>query len=134
LGAINQILTSPRGSTNTTPTTSNRNQVGAIAGVASTHQGPSIKVYKDQSQYEMWEFVFNPMANLPGAGANAGQPQTGGPNPTGGPNQQNPFGGTNQPNPFGGTNQPNPFGGTTPFGAPAGGFVPPQPATNPTRR
>ena len=33
----------------TTPVTSG-NQVGAIAGIASTHKGPSIKIYKDQTQ------------------------------------------------------------------------------------
>ncbi|HEV8415215.1 MAG TPA: hypothetical protein VGQ49_16615 [Bryobacteraceae bacterium] len=67
LNAINQLLTTPRqiGTPASTPTSSN--QIGAIAGIASTHTGPSIKLYKDQQKYELWEFVFDPTAStMPG--------------------------------------------------------------------
>src|SRR5262249_2003413 len=48
LNVINQLLTNPRQTTTTTQGTAfGGNQVGGIAGVASTHKGPSIKVYKD---------------------------------------------------------------------------------------
>jgi len=78
LNLINQLLTNPR-QTTSNPVASGGNQVGAIAGIASTHKGPSIKVYKDQSQYELWEFVFTPTASTVPGGANpgAGIPQNG---------------------------------------------------------
>ncbi len=73
LNLINQLLTSPRQSV-TTPVTSG-NQVGAIAGIASTHTGPSIKTYKDQTQYQLWEFVFSPTnSTVPGAGTPSATP------------------------------------------------------------
>ena len=85
LNLINQLLTTPRQAT--TPIQAAGNQIGAIAGIASTHKGPSIKVYKDQSQYEMWEFVFSPTAStVPGGGAIPGQ-GTGGPAQPGNGNQ-----------------------------------------------
>jgi hypothetical protein len=74
------------------------NQIGAIAGIASTHTGPSIKVYKDQTQYQMWEFVFSPTAStVPGAGAPSATPGVppGGTAPPGGTpsgTSQSPFG------------------------------------------
>lgn len=114
VSAINQLLTTPRQTATTTPTTSS-NQIGAIAGIASTHKGPSIKVYKDQTVYEKWEFVFSPTAStVPGAavppGGIPGQAPAGpnGPGPNGG------FGGPNPP----GIGAPN-FGpgGQSPFGA-----------------
>ena len=117
LGLINQLLTNPR-QTSTTPTVSTNNQIGAIAGVASTHKGPSIKIYKDQTQYEMWEFVFSPTAStVPGAGGGLpGVPQN-----TPGSNQpQQPSG-----------NQPL-FGAPNQIGTPnQGGSLFP---TSPTRR
>jgi hypothetical protein len=113
LNLINQLLTNPR----QTPTVQNApvsgNQVGAIAGIASTHKGPSIKVYKDQDHYELWEFVFSPTAsNVPGGGV-GGQ---GGPN---GPGGRGPNGQPNgQPSPF---EQPGGFGGQPGgFGGPGG--------------
>jgi len=112
LNAINQLLTTPRqvnGALATAPTT---NQIGAIAGIASTHKGPSIKVYKDQSMYELWEFVFNPTAStVPGGGV--GVP---GPTPGNGPN-----GGQGQPGTLG---APSTFAPSGTFG-PAGGQPPP---------
>jgi hypothetical protein len=87
LNLINTLLTSPR-QTTSTPIASSGNQVGAIAGIASTHKGPSIKVYKDQDQYELWEFVFTPTAStVPGGGAGG----------TGAPGNGQGRGGQNQP-------------------------------------
>jgi hypothetical protein len=103
LNVINQLLTNPRQNT-TTPLTGGSNQIGAIAGIASTHKGPSIKVYKDQSQYQMWEFVFSPTAStVPGGGATT-TPN----NPPGQPP------GITPPSPFGPSTGQTPFGqGTT---------------------
>jgi hypothetical protein len=87
LTAINQLLTGQR-QVNTAPaTTASSNQIGAIAGIASTHKGPSIKVYKDQQKYELWEFVFNPTAStIPGGGPGATPGMgPGGPGQPGGP-------------------------------------------------
>jgi len=107
LTAINQLLTTPRQVNNTPSTPAVTNQIGAIAGIASTHTGPSIKVYKDQQKYELWEFVFSPTAStIPGGGAGAapgmtpgapgqaGAPSTFGPSGTFSPGggQQSPFG------------------------------------------
>jgi hypothetical protein len=87
LTAINQLLTTPRQVTAPTPTSTGSNQIGGIAGIASTHQGPSIKIYKDQEQYEKWEFVFSPTANAtPGAANPGGGIPTNGQTP-GGPGQ-----------------------------------------------
>ena len=124
LNAINQLLTSPR-QTNTAPTSvTGTNQIGAIAGIASTYTGPSIKVYKDETKYELWEFVFDPTASaLPGGGAvGPGVGPGGAPGP-GGPNQPGGFGGG--PGGFGGG--PGGFGGTPGgFGAGPGQGTPPQ--------
>jgi len=123
LNLINQLLTNPR----QTPTTQNvptsGNQVGAIAGIASTHKGPSIKVYKDQDHYELWEFVFSPTAStVPGGGAAPPVRPGGGTNQPGG--QPNTFGG--QPSPFGQPGglggQPGGFGGQPGGGQPGGLF------------
>jgi hypothetical protein len=91
LNVINQLLTNPRQTATTTTTPTGSNQIGAIAGVASTHKGPSIKVYKDQTQYQLWEFVFSTTANTtPGA---ATPPATPGQTPaTPNGNQASPFG------------------------------------------
>jgi hypothetical protein len=107
LNAINQLLTNPRQTTTTAqPVISN--QIGAIAGIASTHTGPSIKVYKDQTQYELWEFVFSPTAStVPGGGVGATPGAPGGGLPPGGLNQP---GGGGQPGGFGAG--PGGLGGT----------------------
>jgi hypothetical protein len=115
LNLINQLLTNPRQTPTVQTAPTSGNQIGAIAGIASTHKGPSIKVYKDQDHYELWEFVFTPTAATAGAGG-VGGGGVGGPGgrganqPGGQPNgqptgQQGPFG---QPGGFGG--QPGPFG------------------------
>ena len=111
LTAINQLLTTPRQVTGPTSAATGSNQIGAIAGIASTHKGPSIKIYKDQGQYEMWEFVFSPTANtIPGAA-----------NPAGGipPNGQGPGGpGQNAtPNTFAPSGTFGPSGGQSSPGA-----------------
>ena len=113
VAAINQILTTPRQTPTATPTVTNSNQVGGIAGVASTHTGPSIKVYKDQTLYQKWEFVFSPTASVvSGAGAPAAIPGQG----TGAPPQSGAQPGANQSNPFGNSfsnGQSNTGAGTT---------------------
>lgn len=92
LTAINNLLTTPRQITGPISGATSSNQVGAIAGIASTHKGPSIKVYKDQTLYEMWEFVFSPTANTtpgaatPGGGVPPNGQGQGGPGPSGGSN------------------------------------------------
>jgi hypothetical protein len=69
-------------SSNTGPTISN----GAIAGVASTAKGSSIKVIDKQTDYSKWEFVFNPQKDA----ANQIQSVAGNNNPNGqNPNGQN---------------------------------------------
>jgi type II secretory pathway pseudopilin PulG len=111
LTAINQLLTSPR-QTNTAPSTpTSGNQIGAIAGIASIHTGPSIKVYKDQQKYQLWEFVFSPTANTtPGAAApGTSIPPNG--QGTGAPGQP----GT--PSTFAPSGTFGPAGGQSPFGA-----------------
>jgi hypothetical protein len=100
LNLINQLLTNPRqNTTQTTPVSGG--QVGGIAGIASTHRGPSIKVYKDQTQYELWEFVFSATnSTVPGAGA----------------------GGTARPGASpSGTAQPGTFAPSNTFGSPQSG-------------
>ena len=127
LNLINSLLTSPR-QTSSTPLASSGNQVGAIAGIASTHKGPSIKVYKDQDQYELWEFVFTPTAStVPGGGVGgaggAGGNGQGRPNPTGN--------GLGNPPTFG--NQPNGGGGNQSQGVFGPGNGPPIFAPGPGR-
>jgi hypothetical protein len=80
LDVINRLLTTPR----TPPTglgSPQNNAVGGggIAGVASTHTGPSIKVYKERSKYQEWEFVFTPTQGGVGAvgGASGANGQSG---------------------------------------------------------
>jgi hypothetical protein len=68
-----------------------------IAGVASTFGGPSIKIYRERSKYNEWEFVYKPLANQPTPQAGAAN------NPLGQPvgqSGQQPTGAAN-PNPFG---------------------------------
>ena len=101
---VNQLLTGPN---NASPVTSSilsqtQNSAAAgIAGVASTHTGPTIKVYNDRTKYEEWEFVYTPTAPLtgvaPGSGSttnpqNPNDPRSRTTNPNQPPNNQNPFG------------------------------------------
>jgi hypothetical protein len=127
MNVINQLLTNPRQTvTQTAPVSGN--QIGGIAGIASTHTGASIKVYKDQSQYQLWEFVFSPTAGaVPGgAGGQLGAPAGPGGQPVGpggqpvGPGGQ-PVGPGGQPAGPGG--QPGGFGSQPGgFGGPPGGL------------
>lgn len=47
-----------------------------IAGVASTSEGASIRVYNKRKKYNEWEFIYDPKQEILGAGATmpAGQP------------------------------------------------------------
>ena len=96
LGMINNML---RGQTQATGNVGamggNLTQGGlGIAGVASKYEGPSIKVYKERSKYNEWEFIFDLKNDrLPGqpigvAGQN-GQNGQNGPNGPNGPNGLN---------------------------------------------
>lgn len=93
-----------------------------IAGVASTHTGPTIKVYKERKKYEEWEFVYTPTTPLTGQTGGSNNPQN--PNDPNRPNPNNPN--SNNPSPFG--NNPSPFGNNpSPFGgnpSPFGGNAP----------
>jgi hypothetical protein len=98
------------------PSTSSSGQgtplgAGGLAGVASTFKGPSIKVYKDQKKYQLWEFIFDLKSAM--AGQQGGAP--GSQNPLGSPqNPTNPLGLSNPtpgapaapPTPAPGTGQP----------------------------
>jgi hypothetical protein len=68
LQAINAALTNPQQNTSL----SGQGQplgAGGVAGVASNFKGPSIKIYKDQQKYQMWEFIFTMQQNsTPGQG------------------------------------------------------------------
>ncbi|MSV34045.1 MAG: hypothetical protein EXQ47_00390 [Bryobacterales bacterium] len=103
-----------------------------IAGVASKHEGPSIKSYRDRTKYQEWEFVFDasaktgPQAGVPGQGPLGASPL--GANPAGtSPFGQNPLG---QPQP--GPAQPSqmqpgqiqPIQNQPGQGQPNGGFPP----------
>jgi hypothetical protein len=108
LNLINQLLTTPRqpppGVSVGTGTNGTPGGVG-IAGVASKHEGASLKVYKDRKKFKEWEFIFDPNENAPKA-----------------PAQGNPLGnGTGSPAGNPGGSAP---GSITPFGT--------APATQPT--
>jgi hypothetical protein len=113
LNAINQLLTNPRQTNAATAAPTGGNQIGAIAGIASIHKSPSIKVYKDQVKYELWEFVFSPTANTtpgaaaPGAGIPPNGQGPGGPGQPGGPGAPSTFGPSGT---FGPSNGPSTFG------------------------
>ena len=121
IDVINRLLTTPRAPPAGVGTPQN-NAVGGggIAGVASTHTGPSIKVYKERSKYQEWEFVFTPtqggVGGLGGVGGAGGATGAGGRG--GGQNSQGGQGanGTTGFGPGFGTGTG--FGGT---GAPPGG-------------
>jgi hypothetical protein len=60
INMINNMLTQPRAAPGVGSTTSNIDTGGgvALAGVASTFTGPSIKVYGEHQKFQEWEFVF----------------------------------------------------------------------------
>jgi type II secretory pathway pseudopilin PulG len=93
---IQNLLTTPRqpppgiGTTASQPTTSGP---AGLAGIASTYTGPSIMSYGNRTQFEEWEFVFQP-GNQQGVsgvapqgnnqnGGLPGQPPTAGNSPNG---------------------------------------------------
>jgi hypothetical protein len=76
--AINQLLTNPTQQTQSG--LSSGGGGGGIAGVASTHTGPSIKTYNDRQKYEEWEFVYTPTTG----GAQGARGATGATGSTGG--------------------------------------------------
>ncbi|MEP6963469.1 MAG: hypothetical protein ABI995_15420, partial [Acidobacteriota bacterium] len=112
LSAIQQILTTPRAPPAGINVPQNNSTGGGIAGVASTHTGPSIKVYKERQKYEEWEFIFTPTAGAGGAGG-----ATGAPGPNGQPGQPRQPGQAGQPGQPGQNGQPSTGFGTTGFGA-----------------
>jgi hypothetical protein len=73
LGLIEQQLRTPSGPAvpaGITPGAQNgiqpvANNLGSpgIAGVASKHEGPSIKSYRERTKYQEWEFVFDPQTS-----------------------------------------------------------------------
>jgi hypothetical protein len=65
VNAINAALRQPAPGTD--PNSQGAQLAGGLAGVASTFKGPSIKVYKDQQKYQLWEFIFDLKSVLPGA-------------------------------------------------------------------
>lgn len=112
---INNLLTQPRpGGMPMTNTGGMQTMGGGIAGFASTVDQDSIMVYNDQTNYGLWEFVFDPMKVKPIPNPNTGPVgtpasqignQIGTPaNQVGQPAGQNPFGGNQSPfgqNPMG---------------------------------
>jgi type II secretory pathway pseudopilin PulG len=82
IDVINRLLTTPRAPPASASVPQNSAVGGGgIAGVASKHTGPSIKVYNDRQKYEEWEFVYTPAQ---GAGALGGLGGVGGPGAPGG--------------------------------------------------
>ena len=67
LDLINKLLTTPSQNVPAGVGNNNNTVAGGIAGVASTFQGPSIKVYKERQKYNEWEFVFDLKSTQPGA-------------------------------------------------------------------
>ncbi len=120
LDVINRLLTTPR----TPPAgvgTPQNNAVGGggIAGVASTHTGPSIKVYKERSKYQEWEFVFTPTQRTGALGGTTGG--AGGQGGQGGGTGAGQGGGGRQGGGQGGQGG-GPGGQGGGFGGPGGGF------------
>jgi hypothetical protein len=106
--SFNQPANTTGASSSSTPGlgTMNPSNVGAgIAGVASTAAGKTIKIFNDQSDRSLWEFVYDMQkdaaANAPGLGNNNGNTNTN-TNPQGTGNSNNPstfnstFSGSNQ--------------------------------------
>ena len=121
INIINQLLTQPRQQPGGAPLPGGITPgATGIAGVASTSKAASIKIYKEKSKYNEWEFVFDlQQQQRQAAAAQAGA--------AGLNNQNNPLGnpsGPPNPNPLGGPNTPS--NGLNPFSPP--GFPPaPQP-------
>ncbi len=108
---LSQLLTTPRNSNNFVtpgPGLGTPAVGGGIAGVASTVEKTSIKIYNDRSKYNEWEFIYDFGKDRTGMGQMAGQMASGDPRlANGGQNTQTGFG--NQ----GGFGQAAGFGGQT---------------------
>lgn len=150
---IGNLLTTPNPAAN--PALGNTQPLGqqiggGIAGVASKSEDPAIMVYNDRTNYNEWEFIFDPakqqgLAGLTGGAtigtpaANLGTPASAlgtppgvaqpgltpvsaGTSPFGGPTSA--FGAA-PTTPLGGT---SPFGGASPFGGTSPGSNPTSPA------
>jgi hypothetical protein len=57
---IRNILTTPRPGGMPQQTMGGQTIGGGIAGVATTLEGESVKIYNDRSLYQEWEFIFDP--------------------------------------------------------------------------
>lgn len=80
LDMINKILTTPRSGMNMNVPGAPGLQIGGgIAGFASKHEAPSIKVYNERQKYNEWEFVYDIKKDKrvlgQAAGMMPGQPQ-----------------------------------------------------------
>jgi len=72
---IRNLLTRPRafpGAQGAAPTGGQQITAGAIAGVASKVEKPSIKIYNDRDKYNEWEFIYDFAKDRTGAGRMAG--------------------------------------------------------------
>lgn len=122
LTTVNRIVTNQSPLPVTGPSVLQNNAVGGggLAGVASTHKGPTIKVYKERSKYQEWEFVVDPAAPIAGMGGAGGVGGVGGRG--GQPGGQQGPGGTGAPGGRGGPQGPGGGqSGFTPSGF-SGGF------------
>lgn len=93
-----------------------------IIGVASKYEGPSIKVYNEQEEYQKWEFLYDPKKDkrLLGAVAQSGMQAMGGQGNAPGTNR------TQGPGQGWGGSQGVGAGSTSPFGSvPPSGIQPP---------
>jgi type II secretory pathway pseudopilin PulG len=75
LAAIQNQLTGPA-RTGITPTSGQMLGAG-IAGVASKYKGESIRVYKEKSKYQEWEFLYDPRTDYTTGAGRGGPAQTG---------------------------------------------------------
>lgn len=93
INIINQILTSQRQPPLSAGGSMTAGQTGGItaggglgiAGVASSHKGPTIKIYDDHQKFQQWEFIFDLKSLMTGVGPQQGiqmgQPQQPGQSP-----------------------------------------------------
>jgi hypothetical protein len=100
---IRSIITSPRPMGAPTSTGGTMGGMGGqvigggIAGVASTLEQDSIKIYDEHQKYNEWEFIYDPAKDRTGAGVNAAGGVPGTPANQMGSQQQGGFGSQQQP-------------------------------------
>jgi hypothetical protein len=129
--AIMDSLTRPRQAPGNVPGAAGPMMTAGLAGVASTAEADSIKVYNERQKYNEWEFVYDPrkdkrrLQQMPGQPANQpGAPLAGAPagSPLGGPATGTPMGG---PQPASNTGPGvSPGGFPAPTGFPSSGGQP----------